>query len=328
MRKKIKGLKLIVVLLSVFLGIMSFAPASVYAANSREVFNKISFSLVFNPFSSLLKLGKSNSSSKTTNSNTSSKNDKDTKYSGKTISKNNIVYKNTSSKKCVYDVKYVDDGNLKPIIIAVHGGTWRSGNKSGMNSLVDYFVPMGYVVANVEYEMLNNGNYITGQISEVMEAVKAIASAASDYQGDRSRIAIAGMSSGAQVAVRVVQQVVSGEYDFNIKAILDFCGYCDMSYMRMPNYYSYMIDGRRNVDFLKEVKKIDPMRYITSSMPPTLVMHSSSDNVVPIGNAESFYNALIRGNVKAQFLKTSGVGHGIFMNKYGTAAKDFLSKYV
>ena len=57
-------------------------------------------------------------------------------------------------------------------------------------------------------------------------------------------------------------------------------------------------------------------------------MHSSSDNVVPMGNAESFYNALIRGNVKAQFLKTSGVGHGIFMNKYGTAAKDFLSKYV
>lgn len=337
MQKKSRVLKLLVVLLVSLVSLASFSPSPVYAANvdTSSTIKMFTFSALFNPFSSLFKITKNNTSSNSTSaSKTSSANSGNSsstsasKPTGATISKTNIVYKNTSSKKCVYDVKYVDDGHIKPIIIAVHGGSWQSGSKSGMNALVNYFVPLGYVVANVEYEMLDKGNCITGQINQVLSAVEAIASASSSYQGDRNRIAIAGMSSGSQVAVRVAQIAAEKSYDFKIKAILDYCGICDLSYMRYPNSYSYKIDGKKNVNFADEIKKIDPMRYIKSSMPPTLILHSNMDYVVRMSNAESFYRALVKNGVKAEIFKTSGVGHGIYMNKYGTASKNFLEKYV
>lgn len=337
MKNKLGNSTLLVVFLSVLVTVMSVVPTPVYAANTAGVMNRFSFSAVFNPFSSLIKLTRGGSSTnKSTSSGTSSNNDKatvtsftsGTNHTGATISKTNIIYKNTSSKKCVYDVKYVDDGQLKPVIVTVHGGSWQSGNKSSMKAVVDYFVPLGYVVANVEYEMLDKGNYITGQIEEVFAAVKAIAAAAPEYQGDPERMVIAGVSSGAQIAVRVAQLAADDSYSFKIKAILDFCGICDLSQMRVANRYSYKIDGRRNVSFANEVKKVDPVRFITASMPPVLIMHSKSDRTVSISNAESFYKALVRGGVETEIFKTSGVGHGIFMNRYGTVAKAFLEKYV
>ena len=83
-----------------------------------------------------------------------------TTHSGSRIDVKNVTYKDTISKKCVYDVSFIDDGKLKPVIIAVHGGSWNGGSKNEMIYVANTFVPQGYVVVLVEYETLKNNKYI------------------------------------------------------------------------------------------------------------------------------------------------------------------------
>ena len=83
----------------------------------------------------------------------------------------------------------------KPIMIFVHGGAWKYGNKSDYMEKAYYFAENGYVFASVGYPLHPGANY-QEQTEKVALAIKWIYNNVNKYNGDKEKIILMGHSSG------------------------------------------------------------------------------------------------------------------------------------
>jgi arylformamidase len=86
-----------------------------------------------------------------------------------------------------------------PVLLYVHGGYWRGGSKEDNCNFVDLFTEHGATVAVIEYDLCPQVT-VTDIVREVRSAVAWSYRNISRYNGDPSKIYIAGHSAGGQLA--------------------------------------------------------------------------------------------------------------------------------
>jgi acetyl esterase/lipase len=89
-----------------------------------------------------------------------------------------------------------------PALVMVHGGGWRSGNKSMEHPLAQYAAARGYVTVPVEYRLAPEAKY-PNAVYDIKAAIRWIKANAEKYSIDTSRIAIEGESAGGHLATLV-----------------------------------------------------------------------------------------------------------------------------
>lgn len=103
---------------------------------------------------------------------------------------------------------YAPEGAInRPVVILIHGGGWRSGDKSHLTGEAQSLAQSGFVVLNINYRLvcLNTSRPLCGYTfpTPVIDAATALTWARSNvqnYGGDSRRIAVFGLSSGGQIA--------------------------------------------------------------------------------------------------------------------------------
>lgn len=99
-----------------------------------------------------------------------------------------------------------------PVLVMVHGGGWRLGDKANRNMWKDkvpHFVGEGYVYISINYR-LTNGEGVPqhpAHIEDVAAALAWVHDHVADYQGDPNRIFVMGHSAGAHLAALVATDV-------------------------------------------------------------------------------------------------------------------------
>lgn len=115
--------------------------------------------------------------------------------------------------RVVRDVAYGDDPRQRfdvyaparashaPVILMVHGGSWRNGDKA-MRGVIEAkiarWVPRGFIVISTNYRMLPD----TAPLQQAMDVARALALAqrrASEWGGDEHRFVLIGHSAGAHL---------------------------------------------------------------------------------------------------------------------------------
>ncbi|MFT3752415.1 MAG: alpha/beta hydrolase [Paludibacter sp.] len=89
-----------------------------------------------------------------------------------------------------------------PALIMIHGGGWRSGNKSLEAPMAQRIALRGYVAVPVEYRLSTEARY-PAAIHDIKAAIRWIKANAGKYSIDTTRIAIEGESAGGQLAMLV-----------------------------------------------------------------------------------------------------------------------------
>lgn len=119
---------------------------------------------------------------------------------GVTITRN-IVYSNHNGRRDLHLDIYQQHKRAKktPTIIMIHGGGWRSGHKEMMAGLASRLAQIGYTVLVPEYRLSLEAVYPAG-INDLKEVIKWCYNNKRKYSIDTRRLAIAGTSSGAQMA--------------------------------------------------------------------------------------------------------------------------------
>jgi acetyl esterase/lipase len=118
------------------------------------------------------------------------------------------VYTDGAGNQQGIDVYQPGNGASHPGIIFVHGGGWRTGDKSQYTHLGDVAASRGYTAYSINYRLGPSGVYY--QYEDVMRAIASIRQNAAQYGTDPNRIAVWGDSAGGSLAMRVAASGQTG----------------------------------------------------------------------------------------------------------------------
>jgi acetyl esterase/lipase len=113
-----------------------------------------------------------------------------------------VVYKKAGSRELHIDAFYSKSKVANPAVIMIHGGGWKSGNKSHMEPMAIEIASKGYSCFAVEYRLSPEAKY-PAAIFDVKSAIQFIKDNAAKFNVDTTRVAILGCSSGGQMAALV-----------------------------------------------------------------------------------------------------------------------------
>ncbi|PKL81381.1 MAG: alpha/beta hydrolase, partial [Ignavibacteriae bacterium HGW-Ignavibacteriae-3] len=118
----------------------------------------------------------------------------------KVLEKKNIVYCSIKERKLHLDLFSPADLNQKlPGIILIHGGGWRSGNRSMEIPMARQLAANGFVTAVVEYRLSPECKYPSA-IFDLKSSVRWMRANSEELNIDSTRIALYGVSSGGHLA--------------------------------------------------------------------------------------------------------------------------------
>lgn len=122
-----------------------------------------------------------------------------------------------------------------PVLIMIHGGGWKSGNRSMQVPMAEMIAGKGFVTVTVEYQLLMEAKY-PAAVYNIKSAIRWVKANAAKYNIDTTKVAISGCSAGGQLASLVGlsngiapmegnQGVMTASS--NVKAIIDVDGVLD-----------------------------------------------------------------------------------------------------
>jgi acetyl esterase/lipase len=114
----------------------------------------------------------------------------------------NIVYKTIADRHLHMDIYRPAKSGKFPALLMIHGGGWRSGNKSMEKPMAKQIAAAGYVTIPVEYRLSLEAKY-PAAIHDIKAAIRFIKDNAEQYGIDTTRIAIEGESAGGHLAMLV-----------------------------------------------------------------------------------------------------------------------------
>jgi pectinesterase len=203
--------------------------------------------------------------------------------------------------------------NIKkyPALIMVHGGGWRSGNKSMQEAMAQRIAQKGFVVVPVEYRLSDEAKY-PAAIHDIKAAIRWMKDYANTYNIDTTKIAIEGESAGGQLAtlVAMTNNVALFEGDKSgskssstVHAAIDVDGVVDFlapNSLNMPRKREsadvYWLGG-----YFEEVpliwKEASPIFWVNKNSVPTLFIasgvprfHAGRDEMIDLLNQNGIYS--------------------------------------
>lgn len=111
-----------------------------------------------------------------------------------------------------FDVHLPADARNAPVILMVHGGGWRRGDKSHgrvLDNKIAHWLPTGVILVSTNYRMLPEAE-VPVQRDDVAAALAKVRELAPSWGGDPSRIVLMGHSAGAHLVALVASAAPPG----------------------------------------------------------------------------------------------------------------------
>lgn len=211
------------------------------------------------------------------------------------VEEKDVVYKIIETRALHVDAFYNKSEQLYPAVVLVHGGGWKSGNKSQMESLGNALAAKGYSCFAIEYRLSPEAIYPAAVI-DIKEAIQFIRMNALKYNVDASKMAILGCSSGGQLAALI--GTTNSTPASSIQAIIDMDGILAFKHPESEEgkVASLWLGGE--YEKIPEIwKEASALSHINSSTPPILFInsdmprfHAGRTDMIEILNKYAIYN--------------------------------------
>jgi len=246
----------------------------------------------------------------------------------------NLNYAGTDNTRQELDlvIPKVKNKTSLPLILFIHGGAWKGGDKrKSLPRVLPYARKGSYAVASIGYRLSSEAIW-PAQIHDCKAAIRFLKANASEYNIDPNRIGIWGSSAGGHLVSMLgtsagVEEMdgAIGEYtstSTKIKCVVNFYGPTNFLLMDdhnlKPGTFSHnspqspeslLIGGpiQENKD---KVQTANPISYIDSYDSPILIVHGDKDTLVPFHQSEILHAALKKEQVETTMITVKGAGHG------------------
>lgn len=233
-----------------------------------------------------------------------------------------------------------------PLVVFIHGGGWEGGSKNTGGVLFSLIKDGSYIGASINYRLTNEGQH-PAQIHDCKAAIRWLRAHASDYNIDKDKIGVFGISAGGHLVsllgtggeVKDLEGTVGGnvEQSSRVNCVVNFCGPANFltfggqgSVIDPENAKSAvgkLIGGK--VSERKEVAQAaSPENYVSKDDAPFLHIHGTADNLVPYQQAREFDRKLEEAGVPSTVLTGENGPHVFFSQELVNNIKTFLDKHL
>lgn len=214
----------------------------------------------------------------------------------------NIVYSSPDGVDLLLDAYLPAGDAIRPAVLVVHGGSWKSGDKNQLMGYATRLASRGIAAFAINYRLAPKHKH-PAQIDDCCAALKWIHSHAKEYKVDVDRIGAIGYSAGAHL---VFLLGVAGDQRQPDDPITNGPRLKAVVAGGSPvNFTVVEEDSRVLRDFLGGTKReapdayvnASPYYYLSSDDPPIFFFHGVDDRLVTIRGPE----------IAVQILKDKGV---------------------
>jgi arylformamidase len=113
-----------------------------------------------------------------------------------------IPYAEPTNERQMLDVYAPTKGKNRPVVVWIHGGGWKAGDKSGVQKKPQAFVDKGYVFVSTNYRFVPKVT-VKEMTGDIAKAIRWVHDHAQEYGGAPNSIFVMGHSAGAHLAALV-----------------------------------------------------------------------------------------------------------------------------
>jgi len=231
-----------------------------------------------------------------------------------------------------------------PLIIFVHGGAFRGGDKGSQDP--SRFLSEGYAFASINYRLSQDAIF-PAQIEDCKAAVRWLRANAATYRLDPDRFGAWGTSAGGHLVAMLGATGDTTVFDVGenlglssrVQAVADWFGPTDFLQMdahRPPDGMAHDPPGSPESRLIggpiqqnkEKVARANPITYINAGDSPFLIAHGDGDRLVPHHQSVLLHAALKAAGVPVTFYTVKGGGHGFRNATADKMLKDFFAKHL
>lgn len=209
-------------------------------------------------------------------------------------------------------------------VVVIHGGSWRRGDKANLNwrAVCQWLASAGYVAVSINYRLAPQWTF-PAQLDDVEDAVRWLRDpeTVARYNLDPDRIAAFGGSAGGNLAA-LLGTTGTGDWTSatRVAAVVDLSGPNDLATpiiaatSQDPDFVQVVLDylGCEKLLDCRAATQASPATYADATDPPFFVAHST-DEFIPVSQAEPFVARLREVGVDVDFIAVEGTLHSIAM---------------
>lgn len=230
-----------------------------------------------------------------------------------------------------------------PLIIWIHGGAWRTGDKKQCPALA--LTRRGYAVASINYRYSHQATF-PAQIHDCKAAVRWLRAHAAEFRLDPQRFGAWGSSAGGHLAallgtsggVRELEGDLGHlEHSSRVQAVCVWFAPTDFTLMNQqgstidhdaPDSPESRLLGGPVQQNKRKAALANPIRYVSKDDPPFLIMHGDQDPLVPHQQSVLLHEALKKAGLKVTFHTVKGAGHGFAGAEVMKKVEEFFDRYL
>ena len=240
-----------------------------------------------------------------------------------------LVYAKHGDREMKLDLYVPEKGEGPfPIVIWVHGGSWRGGDKKDCFPFKFGYCQNGYAAASLSYRFTDVAPF-PAQIEDCKAAIRWLKAHAKTYNIDPNHIGVWGASAGGHLVCLL--GVTGKTRKFDVGDHLDQTSevHAVCNYFGPTDFLTWFMDLNPDTDLkkglievltaflggpIKEKKELakdaSPVTYVDQHVPPFLHVHGTVDQIVPVEQAEILHDKLRAANVWSRLFIIPQGDHG------------------
>ena len=200
-----------------------------------------------------------------------------------------------------------------PVVMVIHGGSWRGGDEKQLPKLNWYLARRGYAVAAISYRLAPNHKF-PAAIDDVRSAIKFLRAHGHRLGVDASRVVLLGRSAGGQLALVTAYATP----DSSIKGAISLYGVTDLRWGWEHPANPRVINSREVLgSYLggsparlpSAYERASPVSYVQGAV-PTLLVHGARDELVSPMHARMLDEKLRRAGKPVTYVELPWSTHG------------------
>lgn len=259
-------------------------------------------------------------------------------------SKRDVFYADTDNPRQSLDL-YLPEAKRdspSPLLVFVHGGAWRAGNKrSGLNQLRP-FLDGKTAGASIGYRLTGEAIW-PAQIHDCKAAIRWLKGNAKQLHIDPARIVVFGTSAGGHLVAMLgtTANVVELEGDLGqhcdqdsrVAGVIDFFGPSDLLSMgqspaldhdAQDSPESKLVGGTLQ-KLPAKAQSASPTTHVTMDDAAFFIAHGDQDRLVPFQQSELLHEKLKASKVSSVLVRMKDGGHGFRHEALTKRMKAFLA---